>query len=270
MKKENRNVPGKAEMHCTRAIVRPPPSSFAGGLTTAAEGPPDLDLAVLQHRAYCEALAGCGLHLVELPPDAAHPDSCFVEDTAIATARGVVLSRPGAASRQGEVQAIEPALREACPALARIEPPGTVDGGDVCDADGHFLVGVSARTNEEGARQLARILEGWGYRTTLVDIRRERGLLHLKSGISYLGEGLMVATPAAARLPALAAFDVALTAAGEDYAANCVAVNGRVLVAAGYPGLAATLAGRGRELLPLEMSEFRKMDGGLSCLSLRF
>ncbi len=257
-------------MQFSRAIVRPPAASFAGGLTTAAEGPPDLCLAVLQHRAYCEALAACGLQLVELSPDAAHPDSCFVEDTAIVTPRGAVLTRPGAASRQGEVPAIEPALHEACGELARIESPGTVDGGDVCDADGHFLVGVSARTNEEGARQLARILEGWGYRATLVDIRGERGLLHLKSGISYLGDGLLVATPAAARLPALAGFDVALTATGEDYAANCVAVNGRVLVAAGYPVLAATLAGRGLEVLPLEMSEFRKMDGGLSCLSLRF
>ena len=257
-------------MSFTRAIVRPPASSFADGLTTAVEGPPDLRLAAVQHRAYCEALAACGLRLVELPPDATHPDSCFVEDTAIVTARGAVLTRPGALSRQGEVPAIEPALREACGELARIEPPGTVDGGDVCEADGHFLVGVSARTSEDGALQLARILEGWGYRATLVDIRRERGLLHLKSGISHLGEGLLVATPGAARHPALAGFDVVPTATGEDYAANCVAVNGRVLVAAGYPRLAATLAGRGLDVLPLEMSEFRKMDGGLSCLSLRF
>jgi len=257
-------------MPFTRAVVRPPPPGFAGGLTTAADGPPDLDLALAQHRAYCAALGGCGLQLIELPPDAAHPDSCFVEDTAIVTARGAVLTRPGAASRRGEVADIEPALRGSITDFASIEAPGTVDGGDVCDIDGHFLIGISARTNEHGARQLARILGGWDYRASLVDIRGHQSLLHLKSGVSYLGEGTMVAVPAISQHPALARYDTLSTAPGEDYAANCVAVNGRILVAAGYPGLAAALAGRGHDVLPLEMSEFRKMDGGPSCLSLRF
>jgi dimethylargininase len=254
----------------THAIVRPPPPGYAGGLTSASEGPPDLDLALAQHGAYCEALATCGLEVIGLPADDRHPDSCFVEDTAIVTARGAVLTRPGAPSRQGEVAAIEPALRERVQDLARIEAPGTVDGGDVCDADGRFLVGISARTNEHGATQLARILEGWGFRTGLVDLRGQPGLLHLKSGLSYLGDGRMVISRELAGCPALDAYDTIEATPAEAYAANCVAINGRVLVAAGYPRLAATLAARGCEVLPLDMSEFRKMDGGLSCLSLRF
>jgi dimethylargininase len=257
-------------MHFTCGIVRPPPESFAGGLTTAADGTPDLDLARAQHRAYCEALAACGLDLAELPPDAAHPDSCFVEDTAILTARGAVLTRPGAASRRGEVAGIGPVLRDRFSELQRIEAPGTLDGGDVCDADGHFLIGISARTSEAGARQLAGILGDWGYRASLVDLCGQPSLLHLKSGISYLGGGHMVVAPALAGHPALAGFDTIVTAPGEDYAANCIAMNGRVLVAAGYPRLAAALAAAGHEVLVLEVSEFRKMDGGLSCLSLRF
>jgi len=256
-------------MPFTHAIVRPPPRSFAGGLTSGTGGPPDVDLALVQHRAYCAALADCGLELTMLPPDAVHPDSCFVEDTAIVTARGAILMRPGAASRQGEVAAIEPALRERFPALARIEAPGTVDGGDVCDADGHFLIGISARTNEDGARQLARILESWGFRTGLVDIRGRQALLHLKSGMSYLGDGRMVISRELAGCTALGGYEAIEVAPGEAYAANCVAINGRVLVAAGYPRLAATLASRGCDVIPLQMSEFRRMDGGLSCLSLR-
>ncbi len=212
----------------------------------------------------------CGLQVTALPAAAEHPDSCFVEDTAIVTARGAILTRPGAASRQGEVAAIEPALRERFPDLARIEPPGTVDGGDVCEADGRFLIGVSARTNEAGARQLSVILEGWGYRTSLVDIRGYPPLLHLKSGLGYLGDGRMVITRDLAGCAALEAYETIEVSPAEHYAANCVAINGRVLVAAGYPVLAATLARHGHDILPLEMSEFRKMDGGLSCLSLRF
>lgn len=257
-------------MQFTRAIVRPPPPGFADGLTTAVDGPPDLGLALQQHGAYCAALSACGLNVVTLAPDAAYPDSCFVEDTAVVTPRGAILTRPGAPSRRGEVATIEPALRGLAGEAARIEAPGTVDGGDVCEADGHFLIGLSARTNEAGAAQLSRFLEALGYRASLVDIRGHARLLHLKSGLSYVGGGRMVATPDLAGHPALDGHATVLTAPGEDYAANCVAINGRVLVPAGYPRLAAALAALGHDLLALEMSEFRKMDGGLSCLSLRY
>lgn len=257
-------------MRFTRAILRPPPPGFADGITTADEGRPALALALAQHEAYCRALADCGLALTVLPPDPAHPDSCFVEDTAVLTARGALATRPGAPSRAGEVESILPSLQAAFGDVARMAGPGTLDGGDVCDADGHFLIGISARTNPQGARQLAQFLEERGHRASFIDIRSCAGLLHLKSGLSFLGDGRILAAPGLPADPALEAFERIATEPGDRYAANCVAINGRVLLAAGYPRVADALDRAGLDPLALDMSEFRKMDGGLSCLSLRF
>lgn len=257
-------------MHYTRAIVRLPPANFAGGLTSASEGAPDVSLALAQHRAYCQALADCGLELTTLPADPLHPDSTFVEDPAIVTARGAIVMRPGVPSRVDEVTSIALALRGFYSDVARITAPGTVDGGDVCEADGHFLIGLSKRTNEEGARQLAGMLENFGYRTSLVDIRGSLRLLHLKTGLSYLGDGRMVLSTDVPRVADLASYELIEVADDERYAANCIRVNDRVIVAGGYPRLAEELTDCGYEIRLVEMSEFRKMDGGLSCLSLRF
>jgi dimethylargininase len=257
-------------MMFTRAIVRPPPPTFANGITSADEGPPDFDLALAQHRDYCHALEHCGLAVSSLSADTAYPDSCFVEDTAILTARGAIATRPGAPSRAGEVLSVLPALQAWFPDVARIVAPGTVDGGDVCEADGHFLIGHSARTNDEGARQLADLLGGLGYRSSVIDIRGCRRLLHLKSGLSYLGDGRMVLTADVPRTPALAPYELVAVEDAERYAANCVRINDKVLLAAGYPKIRAAIEFLGYEVIAPEMSEFRKMDGGPSCLSLRF
>ena len=166
------------------------------------------------------------------------------------------------------------ALRALFPHLRTIEAPGTVDGGDVCEADGHFFIGVSARTNPAGATQLRSHLQELGYTASLVDIRSSPSLLHLKTGIAYLGDGVwVIAAAGETELEPLgvgALCDVIRVPPEEGYAANCVRVNDCVLVPAGYPGIAAALTDRGLEPLPLAMSEFKKMDGGLSCLSLRF
>ena len=252
------------------AIVRPPALNFADGLTTVDLGVPDYERALAQHAAYCEALERCGLALTRLARDARHPDSTFVEDTAILTPRGAILTRPGAPSRAGEVEEIRGALSPFYPGFDRIEPPGTLDGGDICEAEDRFFIGISERTNEEGARQLAAILVRDGYTPVLVDIRGVEGILHLKSGIACVGEGRLVAIDALAHDPALRNHEVIPVEPAEGYAANCVRVNDRVLVAAGHPRLEAALQRLGYDTLPLEMSEFRKMDGGLSCLSLRF
>ena len=254
----------------TRAIVRPPGASFPAGITTAGLGAPDLALALAQHEAYTVALESCGLAVTRLPSDERFPDSTFVEDTAVLLPRLAVLTRPGAPTREGEVEAIRPAVEAAFPRVARIEPPGTVDGGDVCEAGDTLLVGISDRTNEQGARQLARLAEGEGLTAVLVDVRGIPGLLHLKSGLGFAGGRRLVAVGVLASRPELTGFSVVGVDAEEEYAANCVLVNGRVLVAAGYPRLLARLAGLGLSPLPVEMSEFRKMDGGPSCLSLRW
>src|SRR6185436_10417020 len=147
----------------THAIVRPPAATFAAGITTSSLGPPDLALALEQHEAYCRTLERLGLSLVRLAPEPDFPDSTFVEDAAIVTSRGAILTRPGAPSRAGEVAALGAALGRWFPELDRITAPGTVDGGDVCEAGDHFFIGVSRRTNMEGAAQLARWLADRGY-----------------------------------------------------------------------------------------------------------
>jgi dimethylargininase len=252
------------------ALLRLPGENFAAGLTQAGEGAPDPELALEQHQRYCEALAACGLSLTVLPADPRHPDGCFVEDTALLTGRGAIVMRPGAPSRRGEVAVIEAALRGLYPDIPRIRAPGTVDAGDVCEADGRFLIGLSARTNEAGAEELASLLGDLGYPATILDIRNARELLHLKTGLSYLGDGRMLATAAVPRVPQLGTYELLDVPAPEGYAANALRVNDHVLLAAGYPATAKAIEALGYDVIALEMSEFRKLDGGLSCLSLRW
>jgi dimethylargininase len=254
----------------TRAIVRPPGANFAAGLTTVDLGTPDYDRALAQHDRYCQALQECGLTLTRLPPDLRYPDSTFVEDVAILTERGAILTRPGAPSRAGEVAAIVDVLARSYPSLQAIVAPGTLDGGDICEAGDHFFIGVSQRTNEQGAQQLAGLLGQAGYTSSLVDVRAVPGILHLKSGLTSLGDGRLLVIAALAGHPALRGYELIQVMPGEEYAANCVRVNDHVLFAAGFPLLEKTISRLGYAVKTLAMSEFQKMDGGLSCLSLRF
>jgi dimethylargininase len=254
----------------SNAIVRIPGRNFDAGLTSVSLGRPHYERVLQQHKLYCEALVACGLALTTLDADLLFPDSTFVEDTAILTARGAVLTRPGAASREGEVDAIRPAILNFFPAPLSVEAPGTVDGGDICEAEDHFFIGVSHRTNEEGARQLARHLASLGYTSSVINVRSMTAILHLKSGISYIGDNTLVVMEEMAENDQFEDFELIRVCAEESYAANCVRVNDHVLVAAGFPRLTAELSARGFNPLALEMSEFQKMDGGLSCLSLRF
>ncbi len=252
------------------AIVRLPGTNFAEGLTTVDLGAPELELVLEQHSAYCQALRECGLALTMLEADLRHPDSTFVEDAAVITPHGAVLTRPGAASREGEVEAIKPAIGSFYPVMLQIDAPGTLDGGDICEAGEHFFLGLSHRTNEAGAAQLAAHLAGQGYTSSTIDVRQMTTILHLKSGISYVGENTLVVMEEMAANPAFAGYDLIKVSVAESYGANCVRVNGRVLVAKGFPGLTGELIARGFNPMVLDMSEFQKMDGGLSCLSLRF
>jgi len=283
----------------TRAIVRSPGASLSGGLTSATLGVPDYELALLQHRNYCEALELCGLELTHLEVDEEFPDSTFVEDTAVlvrarqkparqqglslpdlagkaladarASAISCILTRPGAPSRMGEVKRTKETLSQFCHQIHSISEPGTLDGGDICEAGNHhFLIGISERTNEAGAEQLAERLNTYGYTSICIDIRGVPNILHLKSGLAYLGENRLVVIDALRNRKELQDYDLMLVNAGEEYAANCVRVNDYILIAAGYPAFEQTLRNLGYQTIAVEMSEFQKMDGGLSCLSLRF
>lgn len=154
--------------------------------------------------------------------------------------------------------------------IKSIKSPGRVDGGDICEAGDHFFIGVSNRTNEEGAQQLAEILWSYGYTSEFIDVRNVKSILHLKSGLAYLGKKQMVVIDELISLSEFKGFELVRVEKSDEYAANCVEVNDRLLVAAGYPSLSQRLQDRGFETIEVEMSEFQKMDGGLSCLSLRF
>ena len=250
----------------TEAIVRAVPSSFETGITSADLGRLDLERAREQHDRYVGALEGCGLAVTVLDADERYPDSVFIEDTAVVTDRCAIIANPGAASRRGEVDEVEEVLSGLYGSVERIVGPGTLDGGDVLQVGDHFYIGLTGRTNREGAEQLAGILRRYGFGATLVEVRR---FLHLKTGVAYLGgRDLLVAGELVAR-DEFDGFDAIVVPPQEEYCANCVQVNGHVLVPAGYEQTSAEVSGRGYEVIELEMSEFRKLDGGLSCLSLR-
>ena len=261
-------------MMFSKAIVRLPAANFADGLTTVDLGRPSFDLVLEQHQRYCDALESCGLSLTHLPADADYPDSTFVEDVAILTEHAAILTRPGAASRAGEVRSMQAPLTQFYSELAEITAPGTLDGGDICEAGSHFIIGISLRTNHEGALQLGSWLEQHGYTWSTIDVREVAGILHLKSGIAYLGDGLddkrMIVIDSLADEAALRPFELVRVSPSEEYAANCVRVNQHVIMPAGFPLLQASLSALGYAIIALDMSEFQKMDGGLSCLSLRF
>lgn len=260
----------------SRAITRTPGSNYENGLTSVDLGVPDFRKTLKEHARYLEALRQCGLTLTELSADLRFPDGTFVEDTAIlltetsAGGGAAIITRPGAREREGEVEDMRSVLAGLYPKLAEITSPGTLDGGDICEAGKHFFIGISLRTNQAGGDQLAAWLAEQGYTSSFVDIRQTPGILHLKSGISYLGENRLVIINSLADHPAFKGYELIRMAPGEEYAANCIRVNDHILIAAGYPKFEAELRRLGYKLVMLDMSEFQKMDGGLSCLSLRF
>ena len=244
------------------ALVREPGENFAEGLTTADLGPPDPRRALAQHRGYCDALRDAGLDVLVLPADPRHPDGCFVEDTAVILDEVAVVTRPGDPSRRGEEEAVAADLARYRP-LERIRSPGRLDGGDVLRVGDHLFIGRSTRTNREGARQLAEIVAAQGYTSSEVPV--DAGL-HLKTGVTDLGDGRLIATAAvAARFPSS---EVVTVPDEEAHAANCLRVRDRLLIPDGCPRVRRALAELGYEVVGVEMSEFRKMDGGLTCLSL--
>ncbi len=252
------------------AIVRPPAKTFNQGLTTAQFGSPDFELALAQHELYCIALQKCGVELIRLEAEENYPDSTFIEDVAVLIRGAAILSNPGAQSRKGEVMAMRPVLGRYFQKMYTITPPGTLDGGDICEAGHHFFIGISERTNEEGGRQMAEFLKNEGFTSSFVQVAGIPGILHLKSGLTFLGNNRLVLIDAIAGLPQFKEYDVFRVDEAENYAANCVWVNDHLLMAKGYPKLRQSLVHHGYQVLSLDMSEYRKMDGGLSCLSLRF
>ena len=248
------------------AIVRAVPATIEAGITSANLGKPNYEKAREQHDRYVSALERCGLEVTTLSADDRLPDSVFVEDTAVVTDRCAIVARPGAERRRGEVPGVEEKVSGLYENVERIVGPGTLDGGDVLQVGDHFYVGLTRRTNREGAGQLADILRRYGFGASFVGLRR---FLHLKTGVSYPGGNDMLVAGELAGKVEFEDFDRIVVPPEEEYAANCICLNGCVLVPAGYQRTRDKIAERGYEVIELEMSEFRKLDGGLSCLSLR-
>lgn len=251
----------------TNAIVRTPCRNMTRGITSAELGLPDTALALHQHENYIRALRELGLNVTILKPDERFPDSTFVEDTALLTPGCAIITRPGAPSRRREIDAMRDVVSSFYDRVETIHAPGTVDAGDILMAGDHYFIGLSRRTNAEGARQTIEILRRHGFQASTVPLEH---VLHLKSGVAYIENNTMVISGEFTTFPAFERFTHIEVKPEEAYAANCVWINGTVLVARDFPFTAAGIRAAGYDVTELDMSEFQKLDGGLSCLSLRF
>ena len=248
------------------AITRKPGKNFADGLTTSSLGAPDYELILIQHAAYIDTLESIGLEVIVLDEERDYPDAHFVEDTAVVTPDVAVIARPGAGARLGEEDSIAPILTQYRNTV-RIAAPGALDGGDVLMVGNHFFIGISERTNKDGAAQLGNYLEEYGNTWEAVPVGAG---LHLKSSINYIGNNTLLVTKEFAEEELLKNYDKIIVDAAEAYAANTLWVNDHLITPAGFPATRSKLEATGMEIIELDMSEVRKMDGGLTCLSLRF
>jgi dimethylargininase len=250
-----------------RAIVRPPGRTYLRALT-GLEPPPRVDLALAreQHAAYVAALRNCGVEVTELSADDARPDSVFVQDRVLVLDGRAIVCPSAVESRRGEEEAL---LRAFDPALSvhRLLAPAYLDGGDVLIAEDTIYVGLSGRSNEAAVHELGSLLAP---RRRVEGVELHAGLLHLLSGCSYLGGGLLLAADSVRRLRFAARFEVIAVPADEPSAANVLSLGGDVVVPAGYRETASRIAARGFRIHPVAVGEFEKRDGGVTCLSVLF
>lgn len=245
------------------AIVRPVPESYDHCVRTNFE-PIDVGLAKQQHKEYCSVLERLGLNLVWAKGDDKLPDSCFVEDTAFVLDGKAVICNMTIRSRTHEVT-------EVAKVLARykenhyVEPPATIDGGDILKIGNKIFMGLSARTNSKAVEQVRRILTNSGLALVPVKVYN---VLHLKSACTYLGSNCVILSRGAFDSSILSGLRKIFVAKGEDYAADCLAINGTVLIANGFPKTKRLVQDEGFVVEELEMSEFRKGEGALTCLSI--
>lgn len=248
------------------ALTRQPAPNFAQGITTSQLGAPDYTRMLTQHAAYEDALRSLGLEIIHLEALEGYPDAYFVEDTAVVMPELAVITRPGASTRQGEETSIAQSLA-AYRTLATIQPPGTLEGGDVFLVGKHLYIGLSERTNHSGAQQLAELVAPHGYQASFVPVGAG---LHLKSSVNPISEDTLLVTQDFASREEFASFKKIILHPDEEYAANTLRINDHLLMPAGFPRIREQLEQLGMPVIELDVSEVQKMDGGLTCMSLRF
>ena len=252
-------------------IVRKPCKAMLEGITTGMfnDAAPDYETALKQHENYVETMEKLGLTVTVLPADERYPDSCFVEDPAVVMEHCAIITNPATDSRNGEKEEIIEVIRKfySDDQIFHIEAPGTMEGGDVMQVGKHFYVGLSDRTNAEGAKQFNDIVERFGYTASTVPVTEG---LHLKDFVIYLENNNMLVSSVMNEEPAFADYNRIVVDAEELYAINSLYMNGTVLVPEGFPKTKKIIEDLGYRTVLVNTSEFSKIDGSLTCLSLRF
>jgi dimethylargininase len=249
------------------AIVCKPGRAIVNGITTSFIGKPIYSLALEQHSKYIEILESSGLTVQVLPETELYPDSTFIEDIALCTSKCAIITRPALSSRLGEITGIREVLEGYYDSIEEISLPATLEAGDVMMAGSHFFIGISNRTSSAGADQLISILEKYKLTASKVFLNK---MLHLKSGVSYLENNNILVSGEFINSKEFNKYNRISIDEEESYAANSLWINGKVIVPEGFPKTRKKIEKAGYDTIVLNVSEFRKIDGGLSCLSLRF
>jgi dimethylargininase len=252
----------------TQAIARRPGRSVVRGLREADRGAPDIEQFLAEHSAYVSALERAGLAVTVLAALEAYPDSVFVEDAALCLPQGAVILRPGTPSRTAEGDLICRELAGLGLEVHQNDAEGFIDGGDILVTDSVIMVGLSKRTDRAGYEWLKSLLQAWGY--TVLAVHTPDQVLHFKSDCCLLDSNTILATSRLSGADCFAPFRVLTVPPGEEAAANAIRVNDTVLLAEGFPATAELLSRENYTLEAVPVSQAGLLDGGLSCLSLRF
>ena len=252
----------------THALVRQPSRSIVNGLRAQDTGTPNFKVFEQHHRDYVEALASTGATVQELPALEEFPDSVFIEDAGLCLQEGAVVMRPGAPTRLGEAGAIRPVLENLYKNVISIDGPGFIEGGDILVTEREILVGRSARTDAAGISELREKVADWGY--SVREVTTPPDVLHFKTDCSLMDGNTILSTKRLAATGCFAGYQVLFTANGEEASANAIRFNELVLFPSGFPNTASILREHGYNLVEIGNSEAAKLDGGMSCLSLRF
>lgn len=226
----------------------------------------DVAFARQQHQAYCRALESLGLKLIKIEADDRFPDCCFAEDPAIVIGDTAIITRMGVSPRTGEELAIEKALKP-YKKIRRIKPPGTLEGGDVLQIGLRIYIGLSSRTNLSGIRQVRAIVSKSGYQVIPVRIK---SVIHLKTACSYLGSNYLILAGGCFDHSFFGDYRKIIVPKPESYSANCISVGSSVMAPKGCPRSKKLIQAAGFKVKELDMSEFRKGGGSLTCLSIIF
>lgn len=252
----------------THAITRKPSVSVTRGLRAIDTGAPSYDRFLEHHDNYVAALKSTGVSVTELGPLDEFPDSVFIEDAALCLSEVAITMRPGTPSRIGEAVVMAPVLADLYGEVVSIEGPGFIDGGDILTTEREILIGTSSRTNSAGIEELRKIVARWNY--TVRELETPEGVLHFKTDCSLLDEDTILSTKRLAATGCFKGYNVILAADGEEACANSIRFNDLVIMPDGFPRTEDILQKAGYNLLKIGNSEAAKLDGGMSCLSLRF